>query len=100
MAKQDDFVRITLRLPPDLHKQLIEAAGASSLNAEIVARLERSFFADSYPGTKEFDQEVKERVLLAAHQLFGEILKKIEITVEEIVQEENAERNSQKDIEK
>jgi hypothetical protein len=43
MAKQDEFIRITLRLPPELHKKLTEAAGAGSMNAEIVARLEKSF---------------------------------------------------------
>lgn len=39
MAKQDDWVRITLRLPPELHAYLSEQAGAGSLNAEIVDRL-------------------------------------------------------------
>lgn len=39
MAKQDTWTRITLRLPPDLHQLLTEAAGANSLNAEIVDRL-------------------------------------------------------------
>lgn len=42
MAKQDDYVRITLRLPPDLHRELAKSAGARSLNSEIVSRLERS----------------------------------------------------------
>lgn len=46
MAKQDDFVRITLRLPPELHGELTQAAGAvKSLNAEIIERLEDSFAA-------------------------------------------------------
>jgi len=40
MAKQDAYVRITLRLPAELHRSLVEAAGAQSLNAEIVERLE------------------------------------------------------------
>ncbi len=39
MAKQDDYVRITLRLPPDLHEALVRKAGANSLNAEIVSLL-------------------------------------------------------------
>lgn len=43
MAKQDDFVRITLRLPPWIHSQLTEMAGpGGSLNAEIIRRLQRS----------------------------------------------------------
>lgn len=43
MAKQDDWVRITLRIPPNLHYDLLQAAGANSLNAEIVTRLEATF---------------------------------------------------------
>lgn len=45
MAKQDDFIRTALRVPPDLHKQLHEAASAAgrTFNAEIVARLTQSF---------------------------------------------------------
>jgi hypothetical protein len=43
MAKQDEFVRITLRLPPDLHEKLAAAAGSRSMNAEIVARIQHSF---------------------------------------------------------
>ncbi|PZP07831.1 MAG: hypothetical protein DI607_13525, partial [Sphingomonas hengshuiensis] len=42
MAKQDDYVRITLRLPPDLHRQLTTLAGAASLNAYIVSLLSQS----------------------------------------------------------
>ncbi|WP_234052699.1 MULTISPECIES: Arc family DNA-binding protein [unclassified Xanthobacter] len=43
MARQDDFVRITLRLPQELHEKLMAAARVNSLNAEIVRRLEHSF---------------------------------------------------------
>lgn len=44
MAKQDDWVRLTVRLPPDVYARLNEivAAGPNSMNAEIVARLEAS----------------------------------------------------------
>jgi predicted aminopeptidase len=37
------WVRITLRLPPDLHAKLVEHAGLVSLNREIVKRLYESF---------------------------------------------------------
>lgn len=42
---QSDFVKTALRLPPDLHAMLHQAAEASgrSYNAEIVARLQASF---------------------------------------------------------
>lgn len=45
MATQDDYVRITLRLPKELQERLNEATEESfrSMNAEIVARLEESF---------------------------------------------------------
>lgn len=45
MATQDDFIRTALRVPPDLHKQIHEAAEKSNrtFNAEIVARLQQSF---------------------------------------------------------
>lgn len=43
MGKQDDWIRKTVRLPVELHEQLTRAATSSSINAEIVARLEQSF---------------------------------------------------------
>ena len=43
MAKQDDFVRYTIRVPAPLYERLKDAAGVKSVNAEIVARLENSF---------------------------------------------------------
>lgn len=45
MATQDDYTRITLRLPKDLHQKLADSADASSksMNAEIIARLVESY---------------------------------------------------------
>ncbi|MBU0643403.1 MAG: hypothetical protein KJ731_08915 [Alphaproteobacteria bacterium] len=43
MAKQDDWTRITLRLPRDLHARITAAVGAASLNATIVTSLEERF---------------------------------------------------------
>lgn len=42
MAKQDDYVRITTRIPPDLHTALVKLAQKTerSLNGELVARLQ------------------------------------------------------------
>lgn len=47
MATQDDYVKTALRLPKGLHLKLQEAADATgkSMNAEIIARLERAFAA-------------------------------------------------------
>jgi hypothetical protein len=46
MAKQDEFVRVTIRIPPALHRKLAEAAQADSMNSQIITRLERSFDAE------------------------------------------------------
>lgn len=45
MAKQDDFIRTALRVPPDLHARIHAAADAAgrTFNAEIVRRLTESF---------------------------------------------------------
>ena len=49
MATQDDFIRTALRVPPDLHKAIHEAAAADNrtFNAEIIGRLQGSFKAPS-----------------------------------------------------
>lgn len=43
MAKQDDYVRYTIRVPARLYAQIEDAAGEKSVNAEINARLQGSF---------------------------------------------------------
>lgn len=45
MAKQDDYIKTALRLPPALHVSLTASAAerGHSLNAEMVARLQRSY---------------------------------------------------------
>ena len=47
--EEDDYTRITLRIPKELHQKLTEAAKSSSksMNAEIVARLDNSFDSPS-----------------------------------------------------
>ena len=42
MAKQDDYIRITTRIPPEVHDALVELANRTerSLNGELVARLQ------------------------------------------------------------
>lgn len=49
MAKQDDWVRLTVRMPPELYEQLqaIVASGPRSMNAEIVSRLQQTLDAPS-----------------------------------------------------
>ena len=43
MAKQDEWKRITLRIPPDLHERLTAAAESASLNAMIIDALEEKY---------------------------------------------------------
>jgi hypothetical protein len=42
MAKQDEYIRITARLPPELHDALVRLSKKTerSLNGELVARLQ------------------------------------------------------------
>ena len=43
MAKQDDYVRYTIRVPADLYARIQSAAGPKSVNAEIVEALEARY---------------------------------------------------------
>ncbi|UVH54708.1 type II toxin-antitoxin system HicB family antitoxin [Variovorax paradoxus] len=54
--EEDRYTRITLRIPKDLHAKLDEAAEATSksLNAEIVARLDKSFEPSAEAGLLAF----------------------------------------------
>lgn len=49
MAKQTDFVKTALRVPPDLHKALHDATKQSerTFNAEILHRLKSTFCKDA-----------------------------------------------------
>ncbi|MBU1282712.1 MAG: Arc family DNA-binding protein [Gammaproteobacteria bacterium] len=49
MDTEDRYTRITLRIPKDLHAWLSQSADdtSKSMNAEIIARLERSFEGDA-----------------------------------------------------
>ncbi|WP_271896290.1 Arc family DNA-binding protein [Candidatus Phyllobacterium onerii] len=59
MAKQDEWTRITLRIPPELHEKLTEAARTSSMNAEIIRRLEYTIEVDRQ--NQEIGVEYEER---------------------------------------
>lgn len=68
MAKQDDFIRLTLRLPPALHEMLVEAAGPRSLNAEIIDRLESSILDEQLGRTKSLETLLQSVAKVAARQ--------------------------------
>jgi len=81
-AKQDDFVRITLRLPPDLHEVLVKSAGASSLNAEIVSRIEQSFSSQSLEHRLERFEDNENRLMFLVADL-----RKSQLTLENQAQQ-------------
>ena len=56
-SKQANFVALNLRLPPDLHKKLVKSAGpTSSLNSEIIRRLQLSY--DDAPEWEELKRDI------------------------------------------
>lgn len=63
MARQDDWVRVTLRLPREVHAELAGISGAASLNAEIVKRIQ------AYPRLSEGYEEAEEQL----NQKYGEV---------------------------
>ena len=74
IAKQIDYLKTALRLPRDLHTKIHEAADSSgrTMNAEIVSRLERTFFED-FARLDDSPSEAKD-----IDDLFVEITQKIE----------------------
>lgn len=58
MATQDDYIRTALRVPPELHAKIHEAAKSNNrtFNAEIVARLDGSLADDTIEVTGFNDQ--------------------------------------------
>lgn len=88
MVKYDEFVRITLRLPPELHGKLLEVKNLQSLNAEIINRLEQSFERpfeadERFEHLQEFSDkliknlEETERDSYEAHKKLNETMKEL-----------------------
>jgi hypothetical protein len=71
MAKQDDWVRLTVRMPPELYARLQQAVaeGPNSMNAEVVTRLESTFRA-GFPGGRPRPEAVDD--MRAAALMFYE----------------------------
>lgn len=60
MAKQDDYVRYTIRIPAELYGRLKSHAGDKSVNAEIIERLEDTFAWETQKEIGEgIDRELK-----------------------------------------
>lgn len=72
MAKQDDYIRTALRVPPELHAKIHASAedAGRTFNAEIVQRLQESFeprqmVVDLGGHTEEFSREIAK--VIASH---------------------------------
>jgi hypothetical protein len=91
-SKQADFVSLNLRLPPELHKELVKAAGTlSSLNSEIIRRLQGNFDLDARD--KESAQKVSklledsDRRFREMETLFSKRLREVEKLRDEVLKE-------------
>lgn len=81
MAKQDAYVRYTIRVPADLYELLQEAAGEKSINAEVVARLGSSF--DEVSTSVRLPDGMRERIKRAAQRRGRSMAAEIVATLDE-----------------
>lgn len=88
MANQDDYIRITLRIPKALHEHLSASAEetSKSMNAEIIARLEESYFDHKSPVQNYTEQKIMEMFEKAAQSVTDMIAERLEDA--EFVEEE------------
>lgn len=75
MDTEDRYTRITLRIPKALHEHLSESAEQSSksMNAEIIARLEESYFNHGSPAERYTMPQILEMMQAANAQLLKNI---------------------------
>lgn len=73
MARQDDYIRITLRIPGELHAKLVGLAGEASLDAEIIHRLERSVMEREAMSDMMVGREAAQFALRLSEELRDEI---------------------------
>lgn len=78
MAKQDDYVRYTIRLPASLYEQVRKAAGDKSVNAEIIARLHATFEPESMLGLGPSLRDFREEELKRLNRTLMDLSKKID----------------------
>lgn len=75
MDTEDRYTRITLRIPKALHEHLAESAEQSSksMNAEIIARLEESYFDHGSPVERYTMPQILEMMQAANAQLLKNV---------------------------
>lgn len=74
MKNQHDYVRITFRCPPELHKELKSLSDISetSLNTEIIRRLELSRLLD-----ENIDEEATNKKILITSQKISDLVQNL-----------------------
>lgn len=87
MAKQDDYIRITARIPPEVHDALVELANRTerSLNGELVERLKIAIDlakVEPRPLVKKARQEEPD-YQVSGNGMMEELLKEIQSMPEE-----------------
>jgi HicB family len=100
MTKTDDWIRITLRLPPRLHARISKAAAISesSLNSKIIDLLSQGLETDlethlASLDPRELPKELG-RMVLATGLRFKELAR----AVEEVRAEQEAKAQTKKDV--
>jgi hypothetical protein len=80
MENDDRYTRITLRIPKALHEHLTESAEKSSksMNAEIIARLEESYFDQRSPAQKYTEEEIVKLFEKAAQSVTDMIAERLD----------------------
>lgn len=88
MAKQDDYVRYTIRVPVDLYLQIQAAAGDKSVNAEIISRLYGSF--DTHAPTITLALDMLPQGSPKMTTTMGQFLSAFSIALRDTIQAEKA----------
>lgn len=75
MATQDDYIRTALRVPPELHAKLHESAKENNrtFNAEIVARLEKTFGGNQWLQEIGLNEHLEEAAQNSGRSIEGEV---------------------------
>lgn len=81
LINQDDFLKTALRIPRDLHEQIQSAAKATgrSMNAEIVARLQNTFEAQSGDSALRLQVEENTAALRRLEALMEGLLQAVQL---------------------
>ncbi len=77
---RDNWVRITLRMPPELHAKFGQASPRLSLNGEIIDRLEKSFV--SVPIPRDLRTSLNNASVMNKRSLDAEVAARLEASLQ------------------